>query len=198
LSEVSTWFDELFLPAPNRSRLRDKLKQSGRFVMNGGTAKLHARSIDALDQKFPSLSASQVVPKPKSGSDMYVDMIRLGELRALPSTTFDLTKLIRLCEELNTCFAGACFFSTAMLVRSIIDHVPPVFGFKSFAELANCYGGGRSVKESLQRLELSSRKIADQHLHTQIRQKESTPTKTQVDFSNDLDVLLAEIVRTLK
>jgi len=46
-------------------------------------------------------------------------------------------------------------------------------------------------------LENSARRIADAHLHTQIRARETLPTATQVNFSNDLDVLLAEIVRIL-
>jgi hypothetical protein len=79
-----------------------------------------------------------------------------------------------------------------------LDHVPPIFGCKSFAEVSNNYSGGKSFKESMKRLEDSSRKIADSYLHTQIRKSESLPNPTQVDFSNDLDVLLAEIARTNK
>jgi hypothetical protein len=44
-------------------------------------------------------------------------------------------------------------------------------------------------------LEQSSRNSADQHLHCQIRKAETIPNATQVNFSNDLDVLLSEIVR---
>jgi hypothetical protein len=47
-------------------------------------------------------------------------------------------------------------------------------------------------------LDSSARKIADQHLHAQVRNSEVLPNIVQVDFSNDLDVLLAEIVRVLK
>jgi hypothetical protein len=45
----------------------------------------------------------------------------------------------------------------------------------------------------MQNLSNSSRKIADAHLHTQIRDKESCLTQSQVDFSNDLDVLLGRL-----
>ena len=48
-------------------------------------------------------------------------------------------------------------------------------------------------------LEKSSRKIADSYLHTQIRKNESSlPTETQINFKNDLDVLLQEIERKIK
>ena len=59
---------------------------------------------------------------------------------------------IRLCEELNTAFQEECYFSTAMVTRALLDHVPPVFGFKAFNEVANSYaGGGKSFKEAMQR-----------------------------------------------
>jgi hypothetical protein len=85
-----------------------------------------------------------------------------------------------------------------MLVRAIIDHVPPIFGVKSFSEVASNYGGSRSFRESMQHLAVSARKIADGHLHVQIRASEVLPTWTQVDFSRDLDVLLGEVVRILR
>jgi len=47
-------------------------------------------------------------------------------------------------------------------------------------------------------LENSSRKITDQHLHGQIRKGETLPTARQLDFPQDVDVLLAEIIRILK
>ena len=79
-----------------------------------------------------------------------------------------------------------------------MDHVPPIFGCKKFSEVANNYAGAKSFKESMLNLENSSRKISDQYLHVQVRASETLPTVRQVDFSNDLDVLLGEIVRILK
>lgn len=128
----------------------------------------------------------------------YVDPERIAELKSINNSNFDLVKLIRTCEELNICFRNRCFLSVVMLVRSIIDHVPPAFGVKGFAEVTNNYNGTKSFKQSMQNLSNSSRKIADAHLHTQIRNKESIPNQVQVDFSNDLDVLLGEIVRILR
>lgn len=128
----------------------------------------------------------------------YIDKNRLNEIRSIKSKIFDLTKLIQLCEELNYCYNNEQYLSTSMLVRAITDHVPPIFDKKNFSEVANNYGGSKSFKESMQHLELSLRKIADSHLHNQIRNKEVLPNKTQVNFSQDLDVLLSEVVRLLK
>jgi hypothetical protein len=131
-------------------------------------------------------------------SDSYVDATRLHELQSLGLGQYDLSRLIELCNELNVCYSSACYVATAMLVRALLDHVPPIFGLKTFAEVSNNYGGSRSFRESMEHLQNSCRIIADRHLHVQIRGKEALPTRTQVDFRADVDVLLEEIVRILK
>ncbi len=113
----------------------------------------------------------------------------LRENRAVPTRP--------LCEELNICYRSQCYHAVAALTRTLLDHVPPTFGLRTFAEVANNYGGSKSFRECMQRLEGSARNIADMHLHTPIRHSEALPTRTQVNFSNDVDVLLAEAVRLL-
>lgn len=134
-----------------------------------------------------------------SVSSWFVDPTRLMELKVIHSEDFDLTKLIEYCEELNKVSTEECFLAIPMLGRAIIDHVPPIFGCKNFAEVANNYpGGSKSFKQSMEHLENSTRKIADSYLHVQIRKSEVLPNRTQVNFSADLDVLLSEITRVLK
>lgn len=127
----------------------------------------------------------------------YVHPDRLTELASLTGK-FDLAKLCRLLEELDLSFRSGCYFATAMLVRAILDHVAPIFGMTKFTEVANNYAGPQSFGKSMRNLEQSSRNIADQYLHVQVRASETLPTSVQVDFSPDLDVLIGEIVRILK
>jgi hypothetical protein len=135
----------------------------------------------------------------KPGYMALVSESRLEELRSLSSPDFDFRKLIRLCEELNTAFQEECYFATAMLTRGLLDHAPPVFGFKTFTEVANNYaGGGKSFKETMQHLENAARKVADLHLHMPIRKSETLPTAQQVNCGQQLDMLLSEIVRIMK
>lgn len=97
---------------------------------------------------------------------------------------------------MNLAFQEECYFATAMLIRGVLDHVPPVFGVKTFSEVANNYpGGGRSFNETMHHLENASRKVADAHLHMPIRKSETLPTAQQVNCGQQLDVLLSEIVR---
>lgn len=128
----------------------------------------------------------------------FIDPSRIEELKQLHSDKFDFSKMIRLCEELNASFATESYFAVAMLGRALVDHVPPIFDQHTLAEVANNYAGTKSFKASIQTLERSLRNIADQHLHSSIRSSETLPNARQVDFGNDLDVLLAEIVRINK
>jgi|SRR5215469_10077800 len=121
---------------------------------------------------------------------------RLVELRSLVSADFDFQKLVRLCEEINSAFSMQCYYATAMLIRGLLDHVPPVFGLRTFSEVANNYaGGGRSFKETMHHLENASRKVGDAHLHMPIRKSETLPNAQQVNCGQQLDVLLSVIVR---
>lgn len=135
----------------------------------------------------------------RNGNIYYVDPRRIEELKNIQSTDFDLTKLIRLCEELNDSSASGAAYAPTLLVRAIIDYSPPIFGLKRFSEVANNYSGGtNSFRRAMLSLHNSLRNIADNNIHSQARAKEVYPTKVQSDFSQELDLLLSEIVRILK
>lgn len=128
----------------------------------------------------------------------YVAPSRISELKNLPSGDFDLTRIIQYCIEIDSSYINSNFLAVAALTRALIDHVPPIFEFDRFSKVTSNYSGTRSFKESMKNLDTSARKIGDAHLHTQIRSSEVLPTSVQVDFKNELDVLLSEIVRILK
>ncbi|MFN7992721.1 MAG: hypothetical protein U0Q18_03930 [Bryobacteraceae bacterium] len=133
------------------------------------------------------------------GGSSFIAESRIEELRKLPSPDFDLQKLIRLCEELNSSYDNGNYYATAMLTRGVLDHVPPLFGHQTFAQVANNYsGGGRSFKETMQHLDGAARKVSDAHLHMPIRKRETLPTPQQVYCASQLDVMLSEIVRIMR
>ena len=135
----------------------------------------------------------------KNQKTYFVDPKRIEELSKVKSKKFDLVKLVQLCEELNNASSTQNFISSSLLARAIIDHVPPVFGSKNFSEVANSYTGGtRSFKKAMLNLDNSLRNIADNNIHSQMRSKEVLPTQAQVDFSQELDLLLSEVARILK
>lgn len=134
--------------------------------------------------------------------ETYVAPSRISELQNLKNPKWDPSRLVRMLQELNLAHANDMHMSTGMLVRAITDHVPPIFGKAKFAEVAAQYSAGsvdgRSFKGAMSHLTDSMKHIADGILHVHIRSKETQPNAKQVDFSQSLDVLLAEIVRVLR
>lgn len=127
----------------------------------------------------------------------YVDPKRIHELQGAQTAAFNLSRLIRYCEELNLAWHGGAYLSVMMLVRAIMDHVPPLFNAKRFAEIPAEYKqGSKSFLQSVGKLQSAARDIANSYLHTHIRPKETLPTATQVDFRQQIDVLLGEVART--
>lgn len=125
----------------------------------------------------------------------FIHVDRLEELKAKSSVAWDFSRLIALCDELNIAWQYGAHHSVAMLTRALLDHVPPIFGQSSFSAVVSNYAGSRSFRETMEGLDKMLRKIADGHLHTGIRDRESLPNPNQVDFRAGVDVMLAEIVR---
>lgn len=125
---------------------------------------------------------------------------RLRELRRLQrsrSSKHDLTRLIRVCEELNSCYAAGNYLAVAALVRMLLDHIPPAFGAKTLAEVSATIpdGEGRSVKKIMKRLNESAREIANRQLHLRMGARESLPDRNQIEWAQEIDAVLDEIVR---
>ena len=136
---------------------------------------------------------------PKSGSrSEYVDVSRIEALKSLPRNQWDFSRLVELCRELNVASANDCHMSTGFIIRSILNHVPPIFGKESFARVASEFSFAKSVKLAIGRLQSQGRDGADFHLHQPIRKHEVLPTAAQVAFSQELDVLLGEIIRIVR
>ena len=165
------------------------------YACVGDVEGLVRAAVRQIERKARTPAPSVLAPK----APPYVSVERILELKSLPKDQWDFSKLVQLCVELNEVSGiGKANYATAMLVRAIVDHVPPIFGSGNFNQLAANYGGSSSFKKSMQHLNGSMRNIADGMLHEQIRRKESLPSPQQVDFRQDLDRLLGEIVRISK
>lgn len=101
----------------------------------------------------------------RQGGSVYVNASRINDLRAIRSLNFDLPRLIAMCDELNLAYRQSAFLSCMMLLRAIIDHVPPIFGALTFQEIYNNGPSAKSFKDSMRHLGESSRKISDAYLH---------------------------------
>ncbi len=136
----------------------------------------------------------------RNNSITFIHPDRIKELGEIKNQNIDLVKLIQLCVEINIITSlPESKLGPAIYLRTIIDHIPTIFNFFTFKEFANNYKeGNRSFMKAMQKLDTSMRNMADNNLHAQARKKEILPTKNQFDYSQEIDLLLSEVVRVLK
>lgn len=178
---------------------------SGYGAFNPPTLEQLQEAIEVVEGGLNHVRRKQNRPAASLGTPQkppYVAPSRIAELQALKNPKWDTRRLIRMLQELNLAHANGMDMATAMLVRAVTDHVPPIFGKTKFADVAAQHAAGsiegRSFKGAMSHLTDSMKHIADGVLHVHIRTKETLPSSTQVDFSQSLDVLLGEVVRVLR
>jgi len=138
------------------------------------------------------LPLDEVTEKPKD----FISQRNIEQLKEISNENYDVSRLIKYCEEINDNFIGENYSSVVFLSRAILDHCPPIFGQRNFdSVVAQC--GGSSFKSVLGRLNTSLKKIADHHIHKHISKKESLPVEEEIDFSTDLNFLLGRIIENL-
>lgn len=126
-----------------------------------------------------------------------IDLSVIEELSQIQSKNFDLTKVIQFCKEINGSFSAGFFISTALLIRALINHIPPIFGHQTFQQVVS--QATKTRKELFKPLDYVARDVGDLHTHDTIRHKENLPTKKQLElFKPSIEVLLQEIITQLQ
>ena len=120
----------------------------------------------------------------------------IDRLQEASSHRFDTSFLVRLCNEINSCFAHGNMVATALTMRTVLNHVPPVFGKGSFKDVAA--QSGRSHRDMFEHLEGGLRKIADYLGHGTIGGSVSYPSASQVEpYKPQFELLLNEVCARL-
>jgi hypothetical protein len=175
------------------SHIVDNLAEAGLISTEGGKlapTALVAKIQQALHLSLTDLSEMQQRPH---ASDFFVDPLVIKGLCESKNKKYDLGKVVRFCEELNSSYFSGNYLASTLLIRALLNHIPPVFGHTAFNQVVS--QSARSVKELLKPLEETSRDVADLHTHSGIRHKENLPTRNQVEpFKANLEVLLHEII----
>jgi hypothetical protein len=127
------------------------------------------------------------------GSNVWiVESGLIARLAQKKSNTVDVGSLVKMCREINSSYAHGNNLAAVLLMRTVLNHVPPVFGHDSFAQVVA--NAGKSLKESFEHLENGLRKIADFHAHRKITASESYPSVAQVEpFRPQFELLLQQV-----
>lgn len=145
----------------------------------------HLREIAEHPVEFQNTSGSFIEPQ------------IIEQLRLVEGCKFDLSKIVRFCEELNSSFNAGNYLASALLLRALINHVPPIFGQTTFQQVVSQVS--KSRRELFKPLDEVARDVADLHTHDSIRHKEVLPTKNQLEpFKANLEFLLQEVLVEVK
>ena len=116
--------------------------------------------------KQPAVSTSQ--PAASSKPATYADGQIVEAIRGKEGkSAFNVSKLLRLIDELNDNYAKQNIYATHTSLRALLDHVPPIFGFGDFKAVANNYSWSKTDKAYMKKL-LEFKIQADDALHRQI------------------------------
>ncbi|WP_237329685.1 hypothetical protein [Streptomyces sp. CBMAI 2042] len=135
----------------------------------------------------PAEEADVTVPR---GPYISADLI---EVLATTTTSFKLDKLTALARELNANVAAEHPYASQMLLRAILDHVPPAFEQATFDNVVANVSWSRTDKNYVKRLR-DVRTSADDALHRQIRQSPSHLNMDDMPPRTWLNALLQRLV----
>ena len=126
-----------------------------------------------------------------------IDPALIARIEEIEHFRVDTSSLVRMCREINSSYAHGNVLATALLMRTVMNHIPPVFGFETFAQFVA--STGRSLKESFTHLENGLRKVADFHTHRKMETSECYPSAAQVEpFKPQFELLMQQIVARLE
>ena len=135
------------------------------------------RKRPALEPEVPQ-SLPEFQPAPSAPSP-YVDRKIVEAIRTKAGQSkFEVTKLLGLIDELNDNYARRNTYASHALLRAILDHIPPIFGYTRFREVANNHSWGQTDERYIKRL-ANFRDQADDALHRQI-----SPRANLLDFDD--------------
>jgi hypothetical protein len=152
--------------------------------------------LDAIASDIAS-EIESITEVPEPGSPRHLispDLIKA--LREATPNSFDASRLAEYCREINSGFSHGNLISCLLLMRAVLNHVPPAFGHTDFSQVVA--NAGRSLKDNFEHLDESLRKIGDLYTHQHMRKKEHLPTPGQVEkFGPQFELLLQEVLTRL-
>ncbi len=137
-------------------------------------------------------SSIKTQPKETEPTSLYV---REEIIEAIKSKKdgFNYKKLLKLMTELNKNYLDSNAYSCLALIRAITDHIPPLLGYISFAEVVNNYKGAKTTKNYISNLH-NDRDVSDDSLHTRISKSEDLIDMDNVPNKQFLNKLLQECI----
>ena len=100
--------------------------------------------LSILDNRIEDL---HIKSKFKNNSNVFIDENIIIKFEDLIDPKFDTIKLLQYLKEVNRSYKEGDFLSCILLLRAVLNYVPPVFGHSTFSQVVS--QSGRSLKEIL-------------------------------------------------
>jgi hypothetical protein len=149
-------------------------------------------------QPTPPVEPVEPADASPAANPSYVDQPIIAAIEAKQATSgWKCDQLLCLIAELNDCYAHQNPHAAHAMLRAILDHVAPLFGFTDFARVADNHGWGTADNRYMEQL-ASFKAQADDALHRQIsRQKVQLPRIDDLPARRAANRLLEECVARL-
>jgi hypothetical protein len=139
----------------------------------------------------------ELAPSAPSSPKTYIDVRLLEELEGLgKACPWSLDKLLHLARELNANHTADQPYACHMLLRAILDHVPPAFGYERFTQVVSNHSWGATDSRYMKKL-IESRNASDDVLHRQIRKNLSRIGMDDLPPRAYVNALLQELLTLL-
>lgn len=146
---------------------------------------------DAGRDYLQNFTSERVYTLPDKGSDTSYVSTRLINGFKIKNDGYNYKKLVSLLEELNYNYAHQNAYSCSLLIRTILDHIPPIFGFSDFSLVVQNGGWGETDKKYMKLL-LDFKNHGDDSAHRQIGRTADLIEFSDILFPNPLNRLLQE------
>lgn len=154
--------DEGLVPYSDISTIQEYVEKTTELITtmikSQETAGMHGSTSKALDTQSPMTVVG--------GPSTYVNQGLIDQLEGLQPKGLHLGKLKAMLRELNAVYTAEQPYASLMLCRAIMDHVPPIFGFNTFANVVSQVNGQTDRKHLM--LLRDNRFVSDDALHRPI------------------------------
>lgn len=184
---------------PNVKQSITNTKSEGSLIQKAsGTERSEiSQMIDLVEGKNIEQIFSEIAERKNKSKVDFIAPEIITDLEKISNPSFDLKRLLLMVKELNANYRNGNIISVLLIGRSILNHVPPIFGQQTFK--AVCSNSPRSLQGIFDFLENNFRKEADLHTHMVIGNIESLPTMRQVEpFMANFEFLFQAIKAKLK
>ncbi|MGZ3140956.1 hypothetical protein ACVDFE_02910 [Lentzea chajnantorensis] len=191
---VMTLNDEGLTPYSNIATIEDYVSKTVELISTLPTFQIGSMTAHSI--KIGHMANGVSTGAAPSAHPEYVSEDLIEQLERVNSQHWNLAKLVSMLRELNSAYAAGHQYSSLMLCRAVMDHVPPVFGCKAFSEVGSQISMPATDKRHLKLLG-DNRQVSDDALHRHISRHKDLVELHDVPQRQGINTLIRLVIDQL-